>query len=422
MKEITMPRLSDSMEEGTILSWLKSDGDLLAAGDELVDIETDKATMTYEAPEGGVLSIIASPGSTLPVGAVIAKLGAAAESAADGAGEQTPPAVDESADQPTIADTAPPVPAPVSRAEENGDRNIRATPLARRWAQSHGIRLAEVAGTGPNGRIIRADVAARVGLEPPHAPASTWAPAAAISSEGPRAGNYHAGAKGEPRVQALTRLQQVVARRMAEVKSTVPEFQVQTEVRMDDALALRTQLKELIPDAPPSVNDLIVRAAAMALRLHPRANSSYKEGRFEIYPRVNVGIAVAAGDALIVPTIMDADVRSIPSIAQEARRLAARARSGEITPAELSGATFTVSNLGMFGMTAITPVINSPQAAILGVGTSRGVPVIEDGALVEHQMLTLTLSCDHRILYGADAAKFLYSIRELLERPLRLMF
>ncbi|MGB2710021.1 MAG: dihydrolipoamide acetyltransferase family protein, partial [Conexibacter sp.] len=221
-------------------------------------------------------------------------------------------------------------------------------------------------------------------------------------------------------VQELTRLQQVVARRMAEAKATVPEFQVQTEVAMDAALALRAQLKALGGEVVPSVNDLIVKASALALRAHPLANGSYKDGRFELHPRVNVGIAVAAQNALVVPTITDADTRSLGSIAAEARRLAERVRSGAITPPELSGGTFTVSNLGMYGMTAIVPVINMPQAAILGVGAARPTLAREDGEIVERQLMTLTLTCDHRILYGADAAQFLSAIRALLEQPVRL--
>jgi pyruvate dehydrogenase E2 component (dihydrolipoamide acetyltransferase) len=222
-------------------------------------------------------------------------------------------------------------------------------------------------------------------------------------------------------VQELTRLQQVVARRMAEAKATVPEFQVQTEAAMDGVLALRAQLKAQGAAVVPSLNDFVVKACALALRAHPLANGSYRDGHFELHPRVNVGIAVAAQDALVVATITDADTRSLGEIAAEARRLAERVRSGEITPPELSGGTFTVSNLGMYGMTAITPVINMPQAAILGVGTTRATLAREGGELVEHQLMTLTLSCDHRILYGADAARFLSAIRELLEQPLRLL-
>jgi pyruvate dehydrogenase E2 component (dihydrolipoamide acetyltransferase) len=374
MTDITMPRLSDSMEEGTILSWLRAAGEHVEAGDELVEIETDKATMTYESPEAGVLAIVAPQGTTLPVGAVIARVGSEAAQPDAPAAEPEP--------EPDGAVLAPPRPAVAV---------ARATPLARRFAARHGVELGDLAGSGPSGRIVRADVARRAGLaEPAVAPH----PAVAAPSQ-------PGAAKGEPTIEQLTRLQQTVARRMAESKATVPHFQVQCEVEMGAALALRRQLKELAPDAAPSINDLIVKAAAIALRRHPRANGAYRDGLFELYPRINVGIAVAAADALVVPTITDADTRGLGDIAAEARRLAARVRSGEITPAELSGATFTVSNLGMYGMSAIYPVVNVPQAAILGVGAIRQLPALQDGALIERDLLTLTLSCDHRILYGA---------------------
>jgi pyruvate dehydrogenase E2 component (dihydrolipoamide acetyltransferase) len=210
---------------------------------------------------------------------------------------------------------------------------------------------------------------------------------------------------------------------MAEAKSTIPHFQVQTEVRFDAAIALRAQLKQAAGDAP-SLNDLIVKASALALRAHPHANGSYRDGRFELHDRVNVGVAVAADSALVVPTVFDADIKALGAIAAETRLLAERVRAQTITPPELSGATFTVSNLGMFGMTAITPVINPPQAAILGVGAAR--PTLrrnaDTGEIEDAQLLTLTLSCDHRILYGADAARFLADIKTLLETPLRLAF
>ncbi len=276
---------------------------------------------------------------------------------------------------------------------------MKATPLARRLARAHGIDLGTLAGTGPRGRITRSDVA---GERRPRV-RSSW------------------GANQRTTTQDLTRLQLVIARRMAEAKATIPEFQVQTEARIDALIALREELKTLGQDPTPSLNDFIVKACALALRRHPRANGSYADGRFELHERIHVGVAVAATDALVVPTITDADQRSVRSIACESRRLAARVRDATVTPPELSGATFTVSNLGMYGMTAITPVINPPQAAILGVGASRAVPELLHGRLVEHHLLTLTLSCDHRILYGADAARFLSDIRAGLETPLGLM-
>jgi len=404
MTDITMPKLSDSMEAGTILSWLKADGETVAAGDELVEIETDKANMTYESPEAGTLAIVASAGEALPVGAVIARVGAGAEAPASVAPAFEVPAAAPAANG-SAASTA-----------------VAATPIARRLAAAHGVDLSALAGSGPRGRVTRADVAAAAGIAAPAAPkaaplATAAAPAApaAQAALGPAADGVE--------VRELSRLQQVVARRMAEAKATVPEFQVQTEVAMDAALALRAQLKAAASEGGvvPSVNDLIVKASALALREHPLANGSYKDGRFELHPRVNVGIAVAAQDALVVPTITDADTRSLGSIATEARRLAARVRDGSITPPELSGGTFTVSNLGMYGITAMNPVINMPQAAILGAGATRTVLARNtDGEITDRHLMTLTLTCDHRILYGADAARFLATIRDLLEAPLRL--
>lgn len=397
MTEIALPRLSDSMQEGTILSWLKEDGDAVAVGDELVEIETDKATMTYESPAAGTLRIVAGVGETLPVGAPIAQLGAETATASE---------------QPV--ETPEPVPAPVATDGNGAEPPVRATPLARRMATRHGVDLAVLEGTGPRGRITRADVAARAGSDDEPAAAAPPPPPSATSS---------APDNGSRSTQDLTRVQQLIARRMSEAKATIPEFQVQTEADIDALLALRAQLKgqPQPPDPMPSLNDFIVKACALALRRHPRANGSYRDGRFERHEHVNVGIAVAAGDTLVVATIVDADERSLGAIAQDARRLAAKVRDGSVTPPELSGATFTVSNLGMYGMTAITPVINPPQAAILGVGAARAVLARRGGEVIERQLMTLTLSCDHRILYGADAAQFLSDVRRGLESPLTLL-
>ncbi|HST39689.1 MAG TPA: dihydrolipoamide acetyltransferase family protein, partial [Conexibacter sp.] len=235
-------------------------------------------------------------------------------------------------------------------------------------------------------------------------------------------------ARGAGRRVQPSRLQLLVARRMAEAKATIPHFQVQTEVAMDAAIALRAQLKQLAGEggagagasAVPSLNDMVVKATALAQRRHPLANASYRNDRFELHEHVNVGIAVATGGALIVPAIRDADRKSLGRIASEARALAGRVRDGASTAEDLAGGTFTVSNLGMFGVTAMTPVINAPQAAILGVGALREVLVRVDGEIVDRTLMTLTLSCDHRILYGADAARFLGEIRQLLEVPLTM--
>jgi pyruvate dehydrogenase E2 component (dihydrolipoamide acetyltransferase) len=298
----------------------------------------------------------------------------------------------------------------------------RSTPLARRLAQAHSVAIDSIeAGSGVGGRVVKADVLAAAGIETTPAPKP---PPAAVPA--PASGTVGAPpietAKGGSRSVELSRLQTVIARRMAEAKATVPHFQVETEVRMDAAIGLRAELKRIAGEGPvPSFNDMIVRSAALALREHPKANGSYLDGAFELHDRVNVGIAVAADDALVVPTIFDADRKSLGEIGRDARRVASRVREGTITPPELAGGTFTVSNLGMFGMTAIHPVINPPQAAILGVGKSRDVLLRgADGEIEDASLMTLTLSCDHRILYGAEAAEFLGAIRDLLESPLRV--
>jgi pyruvate dehydrogenase E2 component (dihydrolipoamide acetyltransferase) len=453
MGEITMPRLSDSMLEGTIISWLKRDGEPVARDEEIVEIETDKATMTHASEFAGVLQILAAEGTTHPVGAVIAQVGpsAVARSAVgtNGAGatahdrgvtvpagtaglegapveirEGAPLEITGGAPVEIIGDAAP-----APQAVSSVCSSARATPLARRAADAHRVDLERLRGTGPHGRITRADVLSAAGVAAPMASppaagvAAPMADAAAAVVAGPAA-TVPARGRTEDRgdtIQQPTRVQRLIAARMAAANTTIPQFEVQTEVAMDGAIALRSQLGQLIDIDPPSYNDLVIKACALALVRHPRVNASYREDRFELHGRVNVGFAVATDDALIVPTVSDADTKSLTVIAQETRRLAARVRSGEITPPELSDATFTVSNLGMFGMTAIRPIVNPPQVAILGVGAMRSVLARVDGQIVDRTLMTLTLTSDHRILYGADAARFLADVRSLLESPLQLM-
>ncbi len=434
-----MPRLSDSMEEGTILKWLAAEGAQVQRGDELAEIETDKASMVYEADVEGVLHILAQEGETLPVGAPIAQLLAPGERPSDldparpavtaDAAARAAPANGSS----PAADQAPPdLPSEASAAPEPAGTRVKASPLARRLAAKAGIELAALAGSGPGGRVVKADVE-RASKQPAAAPASAAAaPGAAEAVTAPAGATITAAtaaaqapaAKGEVEVVQLSRTQALIARRMAESKATIPEFTLQCEIDMEAAVALRAQLKTLAERREiqtPSFNDLVVKACALALREHPRANGTYRDGRFELHPRVNVGVAVAAQDALLVPVLRDADRASLWEIAAEARRLAVAAREGGITPPELAGGTFSVSNLGMFGIDAFTAVINPPQAAILAVGSLAQRAVVRDGQLVARHTMTVTLTCDHRILYGADAAEFLRTIRELLEQPLSLL-
>jgi len=411
--DIVMPRLSDSMEEGTVLSWLKSVGDEVALGEELVEIETDKANMVFEADAAGTLiEILAGEGDTLPIGEPIARVGDPSEAGEDGGGEArgsgsavpapTPARVD-AADTP--ADAPAPTPAPVQTAPEPGER-IKASPLARRIAGEKGIDLASLSGSGPGGRIIKADVeGAPSDGGAPAAPAAAR-PTAAAAPPSPET------AKGQVETVELSKLQQTIARRMAESKATAPHFYLQSNIDMSRCVQARTRLKASAAESEvvPSFNDMVVKACALALREFPRANGAYRDGKWELYERVNVGIAVAAEAALVVPTIFDADRKGLRRIATEARELAARVRAQTITPPELSGATFTVSNLGMYGISNFHPVINTPQAAILGVGEIAA----------ETALMGVTLACDHRILYGADGAEFLARVRALLEEPLSL--
>jgi pyruvate dehydrogenase E2 component (dihydrolipoamide acetyltransferase) len=438
MPEIVMPRLSDSMEEGTILRWLKSDGDEVARGEPLAEIETDKATLTYESDAAGVLSIVAPAGETLPIGTVIARL----EGGSNGA---SPPAAEQAEAAPPVpAEPAVAAPAPQSlqspaSAPQAGalaplaptSGRVKASPIARRIARERGIDLDTITGSGPGGRIVKADVehaepgaapappvAAAPAPAPAPAPAAAAPPAPAPAAPAP---TETGTAKGDVTVQELTRTQQLIARRMAESKATVPEFTLRSEIDMERCVALRGELKAL-GDEVPSYNDMVVKACALALREFPRANGSYRDGRFELHSRVNVGVAVAAPDALVVPTVFDADRKSLREIARETRALAERVRAGTVTPPELSGGTFTVSNLGMYGVTDFTAVINPPQAAILAVGALAPRAVVRDGGLVARHTMGVTLACDHRILYGADAAQFLARLRALLEQPLALAF
>jgi pyruvate dehydrogenase E2 component (dihydrolipoamide acetyltransferase) len=299
----------------------------------------------------------------------------------------------------------------------NGGGAVDASPVARRVAERLGVALGELVGSGPYGRVLKADVVAAADAPGPAAapPAAIEAPRPVTPAPPVAAPDPVAAATGEE----LSRTQALIARRMAESRATVPDFALEVEVDMSAALELRARLKELA-DAAPSVNDFVVKAAAVALRRHPRANGSFKDGRFELHDEVNVGVAVAAPDTLVVPVVRNADGKSLGAIAADVRAMAARVRDGAISAPELSGGTFTVSNLGMFGIDRFEGIINVPQAAILCVGAIRDRVVAVDGAPAVRPIMSMTLASDHRILYGADAAQFLAEIRTLLENPLTL--
>jgi len=419
MSEVVMPRLSDSMEEGTILKWLKGSGDEVRLGEPIAEIETDKATMTYEADAAGFLQIVAAEGETLAIGAVIANMVATAEEAAAPAAEraqaspapapapaETPAAVEAPEAAPAPAEQAP---ALAATAVASGGGRVKASPVARRIAAELGVDLATVVGSGPDGRVVKADVVAAG-----NGAAAAGAPAAAADASG-------AGAKGAVEVIEPNRTQQLIARRMASAKATIPEFQVTVEVDAEAAFELREQLRGQA-EPLPSLNDLVIKACALALRVHPGVNAAYVDGHFERYGRVNIGMAVASEGTLVVPTVFDADTQSLTEIASTTRALAAKVRDATVSPSELAGGTFTVSNLGMLGVARFTAVINPPQAAILAVGAANPRAVVgADGNVSARRVMELTISADHRIVYGADAADFLATVRKRLERPAGLL-
>lgn len=411
MGEIVMPRLTDSMEEGVILSWLKSDGDEVTVGEELVEIETDKASMVYESDLAGTLEILVGEGETRPIGETIANVGGGAPDAGGQAKEDDSSETgDGGPDDKGSPDQAE------AKAEPQGSgsgERIKASPLARRIAEEKGVELSRLSGSGPGGRIIKADVE---GAGPETGEAT---PARAEEARADARATPADSAKGSPEIVELTRTQALIARRMSESKASIPHFYLRTTVNMDRAVEVRTAFKESAgeDDTVPSLNDFVVKASAIALKRHPRANGSFRDGKFELYPEINVGIAVATEDALIVPVVKDASHLTLAEIGKESRRLASGVRSGEITPPELAGGTFTVSNLGMFGVSGFDAVINPGQAGILSVGEVSKRPVVTDDGIGSAQLMELTLACDHRILYGADGAEFLASVKANLQEP-----
>ena len=431
-----MPKLSDTMEEGTVLKWLVPDGSVVTRGQAIVEIETDKADMTVEAPSDGALSIVAPEGAVLPIGAPIARIGAdsgAPTTPAD-PGPPAPATEDEVTTNIPVGDdgtpdqiampVAPPAPAtrapqqaPAAGTHPDGSRII-ASPLARQVARDAGLDLADVHGTGPGGRIVRADVDAALGGAPAATPAAAPPPATPAPATAPSGAAVPAFGQRIP----ANRLQRTIARRMRESVDAAPHFALQRDIDASELIAVRRQLAAARPDLPtPTVTDLIVRALALAAAERPDALARWDGDAFVIPDGVHVGLAVAVERGLLVPVIRDANDKSVAAIAAETRDLVARCRDGSITAAELEGSTITISNLGMFGIDRFTAVINPPEAAILAVGAARPQPVVRDGQVVIRDMVTFTLSVDHRSLYGADAATFLGRIAQLVEMPYSLV-
>jgi pyruvate dehydrogenase E2 component (dihydrolipoyllysine-residue acetyltransferase) len=435
MAEVTMPRLSDTMEEGTIASWLKKPGDQVSKGDVLAQIETDKATMDLTAFEAGTLQEILAPeGSTVAIGKPVARIGsgaappsakateAQAPAPAAAPAEQPAPAQQPApaeqlapAEQPAAAPArqpAPPVPEPARSAngQPEADAKVRASPMARHIAAEHGVDISRISGTGPQGRVIRSDVEAALSSPRPREAEPAPRPSAPAPVE-----------DGE-RV-ALSQMRRTIARRMAESTRTVPHFFLTMTVDATELVQLRKQVIEQLTDegVKVSINDLVVKAAALALRKVPEVNVSFAEDALIKHAAVHIGIAVATERGLIVPVVRDVDQKTLSQIARETRDLGQRAQAGKLQPPDYSGGTFTVSNLGMFGVEQFNAVINPPEAAILAVGAIAREPAEYQGEIALRERMKLTLSVDHRALDGATGARYLQALKTLLEKPLLVL-
>ena len=446
MPQVFMPRLSDTMTEGTVSTWTKGVGDRIEKGDIIAEIETDKATMELEAYDAGVLEqILVDVGKTVPIGEVIAVIGDGSGAAAAPAAASTAPAATPATEsEPSVpAAAAPSAPAPATPAPSapsatpppstNGTHPL-ASPLARSIARDAGLDLASVAGSGPGGRIVRADVqhaiAALTSVPVPQTPQAV-APAAPVAvvaaPPSPAAPVVQLATGPDDEEIALNNVRRITARRLVESMQQAPHFYLTSVVAADELVAARARINEGLAALAVarseqatkiSVNDIVVKAVAVALRAHPEVNVSFGGDKLIRHHRVHVGVAVAIPDGLIVPVIRDADTKTVTQISAETRDLATRARAGKLKPDEFTGSTFSVSNLGMFGVDQFTAVINPPEAAILAVGATKQEAVVRDGQIVVGYTMAITLSVDHRALDGATGAKFLADLTALLENPL----
>jgi len=425
---IRMPKMSDTMTEGVIVSWNKKVGDAVKSGDLLAEVETDKATMELESYEDGTLLYIGvEAGASVAVDgvlAVVGEKGAAYQALLNGGGT--------SAEKPA-QESAPAAEAPASQtgttaASTDSTERIKASPLAKSLAKEKGIDIAKVPGSGEQGRIVKRDVenfspqaqpaaqtqpAAQPKIETPSQPAATTAPAAKPAT---------ASAFGQESYDEVnvSQMRKTIARRLAESKFTAPHFYLTMEIHMDKAIEARNQLNEFSP-VKISFNDLVIKAAALALKKHPKINSSWLGDKIRQNHHVHIGVAVAVEEGLLVPVVRFADNKSISTIAAEVKELGGKAKNKQLQPKDWEGNTFTISNLGMFGIDEFTAIINTPDACILAVGGIKQTPVVRDGQIVVGNIMKVTLSCDHRVVDGALGAAFLQTLKELLEQPMRML-
>jgi pyruvate dehydrogenase E2 component (dihydrolipoamide acetyltransferase) len=440
--KVIMPKLSDAMETGKVIKWIKKEGDSVRGGDVIAEVETDKANVEIEAFGSGVLrKILVGEGGQVPVGDLIgviaepsddiSTLAASVPSAASAAAPPAPakaaapapvplPAMESYKSEPATTAVVPMSPVPAAAAPAGGGR-VKASPLARKVAAQSGVDLKLIQGSGPGGRIVRRDVEAAA-----TAPAAAAGPAARPAPAAPAAAARPAfvipsrtGAEYEDR--PLSAMRAVIAKRMPLSKGPIPHFYVTSEVAMDRAWALRADLNALEGQPKVSVTDMIIKACALALLKNPGVNAQLQGQAIRVFHRAHIGIAVALDEGLITPVLRDCDAKPLTQIAFEARDLAERARGGKLRAQEMSGATFSVSNLGMFDVEEFSAIINPPEGAILAVGSVLEKPVADGGQIRVGRRMKMTISCDHRVMDGAMGARFLQDVRRLLEEPLRLL-
>lgn len=407
---IRMPKMSDTMTEGVIAAWHKKVGDQVKSGDILADVETDKATMELENFENGVLLYIGvENGASVPVNSIIAIVGKAGEdykSLLDGpapaaASPEKAEATEKSSPAPAQAAVAQAAPAPVAVA--SSDDRLKASPLARKIAEEKGIDLSKLQGSGDNGRIIKRDIE--------NAPAAGTAAAPVFAA--------NVGEEAYTEV-AVSQMRKTIARRLAESKFSAPHFYLTIDINMEAAMAARTEINT-VASAKVSFNDMVIKASAMALRKHPKVNSSWLGDKIRFNQHVHIGVAMAVEEGLLVPVVRFADNKPLSQIASEVKVYAGKAKEKKLQPSDWEGNTFTISNLGMFGIEEFTAIINPPDACILAVGAIRETPVVKNGQLAVGQMMKVTLSCDHRVVDGASGAEFLQTLKSLLEAPVRML-
>lgn len=416
VKVVTMPRLSDTMTDGTVATWLKKVGDTVKEGDILAEIETDKATMEFESFNSGTLLYIGvNEGQTAPVDSILAIIGPAGTDVSGiaagfkvGGSVETPKAEAKTDVSTQVAS------APVQNTNTGG--RIFASPLAKKIAQDKGIDLSQVRGSGENGRIVKGDVE---GFTPQAAAAQTASAPAATTAAPAVKPFVPAGEKFQEEIKN-SQMRKTIARRLAESKFTAPHYYLTIEVAMDEAMKSRAVINT-VPDTKVSFNDMVVKACAMALKKHPQVNSQWREDAMIINHHVNIGVAVAVEDGLVVPVLNFTDQMSLTQIGASVKDLAGKAKNKKLTPAEMDGSTFTVSNLGMFGIQSFTSIINQPNSAILSVGAIEEKPVVRNGQIVVGNTMTVTLACDHRTVDGATGAQFLQTLRQFLENPVTML-